>query len=147
MKSLPILLAIDFDETIVHSHPFPRIKGLRKGAKKYINKLVSDGYYITIWTCRTDKGDCNDEADAITYLNEQGIMYHQVNDNHIALQKCFKNNCRKIATDLYIDDKGLWLFGLPSWFWLYWIIRFKSFRLKPNKKILAHCRPEHFTTN
>lgn len=141
----PILLAVDFDMTVVNSHPFPKIQGLRKGAKKYLNKLHAEGFGIIIWTCRTNKeGEYSDENDAINYLVENGVRFDLVNDNHIALQNAFKNNCRKIACDYYIDDKGLWLFGIPSWFWLYWIIRFKSFFLKPNKRILSHCKPEHF---
>ena len=141
---LPILIAVDFDETIVYSHPFPKIKRLKKGAKKYINKLYQEGFYITIWTCRTDKDACKDASDAIDFLNTNGINFHGMNENHYALSKAFGNNCRKIAVDMYVDDKGLWLFGIPSWFWLYRIIKFKSFFLKEKRKILSHCKPEHF---
>jgi hypothetical protein len=144
MKSLPKLLAIDFDETIVHSNPFPAINGLRRGAKKYINKLHQEGYYIIIWTCRTDKDLCKDETNAKGYLQLHSIPFDLINENHNALKKCFKNDCRKIACDFYIDDKGLWPLGFPSWFWLYWIIKFKSWLLKPSKQILSHCKPEHF---
>lgn len=143
-RSFPIILAVDFDLTLVNSHPFPKIQGFRKGAVKYLNKLYDEGYCIIIWTCRTDKDHCKDESDARAYLDQNGVKYHLFNDNHLALQKCFNNNCRKIASDYYIDDKGLWLFGIPSWFWLYWIIKFKSFLLPDNKKILSHCKPEHF---
>jgi hypothetical protein len=142
MKSLPIILAVDFDDTIAEVS-FPNIKGFRKGAKKYINKLYKEGYFITIWTCRTDKDECRDQTDAANFLKYHGVKFHLINENHYALNNRFKNDCRKVAADLYIDDKGLWLFGIPSWFWLYWIIKFKSFRLK--KKILGFCKPEHFT--
>lgn len=146
MKSLPILLAIDFDDTIAKVS-FPNIKGFRKGAKKYINKLHDEGFFITIWTCRTDKGECQDQTNAANYLKENGVRFHLINKNHYALNNRFENDCRKVAVDFYIDDKGLWLFGIPSWFWLYWIIKFKAWRLKPRKQILFFCKPEHFTTN
>lgn len=145
MNKLPTLIAVDFDETIVYSHPFPKIKGLRKGAKKYINKLHQKGYHITIWTCRTDKETRKDASNAVDFLNANGIKFDLINESHHALIKAFDgNNCRKVAVDMYIDDKGLWLFGIPSWFWLYWIIKFKSFFLKEKRKILSHCKPEHF---
>lgn len=144
MRKLPIILAIDFDETIVNSHPFPKIRGLKKGAVKYMRKLHQDGYYIIIWTCRTDKKECLDETQAKLFLLQQNIPYDLINDNHPALQKAFKNNCRKIAVDCYIDDKGLWPFGFPHWFFIYWLIKFKSFFLTPDKYILSHCKPEHF---
>jgi hypothetical protein len=144
MKS-QIILAIDFDETIVYSHPFPKIKGFRKGAAKYLHKLYQKDYYIIIWTCRTDKpGECNDQTDAMNFLKENMIPYHLFNDNHPALQKRFKNNCRKIAVDFYVDDKNLWLLGVPSWFFIYWLIRLRSFFLKPDRYILAHCKPEDY---
>ncbi len=144
MKSLPILLAIDFDLTIVNSHPFPAIKGFRKDAKKYLQRLYKEGYYIIIWTCRTDKGECLDETDAKYFLMREDINFHQINANHPALCKRFGNDCRKVSADMYVDDKGLWLFGLPSWFWLYWMIRFKSFFLKDKRRLLSYCKPEHF---
>lgn len=143
-QKLPILIAIDFDETIVYSHPFPTIKRIKKGAKKYINKLYHQGYHITIWTCRTDKDECKDATNAALFLIENGINFHLINNCHPALIKAFGNNTRKIAVDMYIDDKNLWLFGIPSWFWLYRLIKFKSFFLKEGRKILSHCKPEHF---
>lgn len=143
-RGLPIILAVDFDETLVHSHPFPKIKGFRRGARKYISKLYNEGYYIIIWTCRTDKDECLDETDAWYFLIREGVKYNKINQNHPALCKRFNNDCRKVAVDMVIDDKGLWPFGIPSWFCLYWIIKFKTLFLKENRKILSHCKPEHF---
>jgi len=138
---LPLILAIDFDLTIVYSHPFPKIQGLRSGVKKYINKLYDQGYYIIIWTCRTDNEITNDQTEAIEYLKKNGVMYHEINTNHYALKNCFKNDCRKIAADMYIDDKGLWLFGLPRWSILYKLIKWKSKFARP---LLGHCKKEDF---
>ena len=142
--NLPILLAVDFDMTLADSHPFPTIKGLRRGAKKYVNKLYDQGYDITIWTCRTDNATCSDATDAAAYLNAMGVKYHRFNANHPALNAAFGNDCRKIATDLYIDDKGLWPFGIPPWYILYWMIKWRALFIKGKKKILSHCKPEHF---
>ena len=142
---LPLIIALDFDMTIADSHPFPAIKGFRKGAEKYIRKLHKEGYYIIIWTCRTDKEEtCNDAQMAREFLEQNDVPFHLFNENHPALINCFKNNCRKIACDLYVDDKGLWPFGIPSWRTLYWMIKWKSWFLKPKQYILSHCKPEHF---
>jgi len=138
---LPLILAIDFDLTIVNSHPFPKIQSLRKGAKKYINKLYDEGYYIIIWTCRTDNEVWPDEANAVNYLKENGIKFHAINTNHSALKKCFGNDCRKVASDLYVDDKGLWPFGIPNWNILYRLIKWRSRFSKP---LLSHCSTEDF---
>lgn len=139
MSKIPIILAIDFDMTIVNSHPYPVIKSLKGGAKKYINKLHDLGYYIIIWTCRTDMGKSIEAANAEFYLFNNGIKYHLFNENNTMLCETFGNNSRKIGSDYYVDDKGLWLFGIPSWFTLYWIIRIKSFFLKDKQRVLSHC--------
>lgn len=126
----PLILAIDFDQTIAKVPNFPRIDGLRKGAKKYINKLYNEGYYIIINTCRTDTDSCLDETYAKIFLHEQGIKWYRFNANHKGLMNYFNSDSRKISADLYIDDKGLWLFGIPNWFWLYWIIKWKNLTIK-----------------
>lgn len=139
MAKQPVLLAIDVDDTITHTK-WPIIVGFRKGSKKYINKLYDEGFHIILWTCRSDHNLTN----AISELAAKGYKFHQANTNHPALNNAFCNDTRKIASDLYIDDKGLWLFGLPHWFFLYWIIKFKAWRLKAEKQILSHCKPHHF---
>ena len=136
------ILAIDFDNTIVNVRDFPHIHSLRKGAKKYINKLYDEGYYIIVWTCRTDAGRCYDNSDAVRFLNENGIKFHLINDNHYALKNHFQNNSRKISADIYIDDKGLWPFHIPSWFTLYWMIKWRSLILK--KATLSYCNDSDF---
>ncbi len=125
MKKL--ILSIDFDETIVYCKGFPKIDRLRPGAKKYINKLYDQGHYIIINTCRTDNPviKCFHESEAIEFLKLNGIKYHTINSNNPQVSAFFRTDSRKISADLYVDDKGLWLFGLPCWFILYHMIRFK----------------------
>lgn len=142
MNNRPIILAIDFDNTIVDVREFPHIHGFRKGAKQYINKLYEEGYYVIIWTCRTDNATCTDNSDAVRFLKENGVKFHLVNDNHYALQNHFGNNCRKISADIYVDDKGLWPFNILNWFWLYWMIKWKSKHLK--KPALSYCNDSDF---
>ena len=121
MKPQPIILAIDFDNTISLTN-WPNITRLRHGAKYFINKLYSKGYYIIIWTCRHEEY----EAAAYSYLENKGVKFHSINSQHPQLIEAFQNDTRKISADIYIDDKGLWLFKLPHWIVLYYLIRFKS---------------------
>lgn len=138
-----LILSIDFDNTIANVKKFPKIHSLRKGAKKYINRLYEDGYFIIINTCRTDVDENNKhQTDAENFLIQKGIKYDICNKNMPHLSKVFKSDSRKISADIYIDDKGLWLFGLPSWFFLYWMIRFKSKFIKKN--LLSYSLKEVF---
>ena len=47
-----LVIAIDFDGTIVEEG-YPNIGAMRKGAYKYIRKLVNEGHFIIINTCRS----------------------------------------------------------------------------------------------
>lgn len=122
----PIVVAIDFDDTIVVTGKFPEIKGIRKGAKKYINRLYKQGYYIIIWTCRYGV-----HAEMATrFLQEHGINYHWINQHHPGLMEFFQNDTRKISADIYIDDKNLFFFFHPSWVTIYYGIKLHSLFLK-----------------
>ncbi len=112
------ILAIDFDGTISKG-PYPSIGGLNKGAKHYINKLYSEGYYIIINTCRSDKLLIK----AVSFLIEKGVKFHSVNENEPLNVARYKNDSRKIYAHLYIDDKNLQ--GFPGWKKAYQIVKEK----------------------
>lgn len=126
MKShIPIVLALDFDDTIVKSK-FPEIIRAKKGAVKYINKLHKKGYYIIIWTCR--HGEHIDMA--TKWLADNEILFHNINTQHPRLVEYYGNDTRKISADIYVDDKALAFFFHPGWRMLYWFIRLKSLFIK-----------------
>ena len=111
-----MIIAIDFDGTIV-TDTFPAIGELKPNAKKTINRLKNEGYYIIIWTCRTHIR----LLEAIDFLVKSGIKYDQIN------QSCPENvrqyngiDSRKVYADLYIDDKGIGV--LPDWLEIYTIV-------------------------
>ena len=123
-----MIIAIDFDDTIA-TYGYPDIIGARliKDAKKVINKLYSQGHTILIWSCRSSYKKAN--VDAMKWLDQQGVLYHQFNRE--APQTIF--NWRfvpdymwspKIYADIYIDDKQVG--GLPSWEEIYKIIQDKE---------------------
>lgn len=109
------VLAIDFDDTICMSN-FPETGEERKDARKYILKLVDDGYGVIINTCRNEIA----LAKAIEWLDEKSIPYHYINCNFPETIKYFSGDCRKISAQMYIDDKCL--MGLPKWKNIYKII-------------------------
>lgn len=112
-----MIFAIDFDGTIVEAN-YPSIGELKPNAKKIINQLFDEGHEIIINTCRAGIF----EGDAYKFLTDNGIRYTFVNSNLPHLIEEFKQDCRKISADVYIDDKQLG--GIPDdWDEIYELIK------------------------
>lgn len=109
------VLAIDFDGTIA-TDSFPEVGVLRKDADTIIRKLYSEGHDIIINTCRTGKY----EGLAEYFLKKNDIPYHFINSNLPRVVDFYKQDCRKISADFYIDNRNIG--GLPSWKEIYKII-------------------------
>ena len=115
-----LILSIDFDGTIAELS-WPEVGPLRKDADTYINLLYNEGHTIIINTCRTGKY----EGLAQDFLEYHGIKYHYINSNEPELIKIYRQDCRKISADIYIDDKCL--MGLPdTWEEIYNLIQIKN---------------------
>ena len=112
------VIAIDFDGTIA-TLSFPEVGTLREGADIMIRRLHADGHRIIINTCRSGKY----EGLAQDFLDEHLIPYDLINSNLPELVNQYKQDCRKISADIYIDDKCL--FELPSWDVIYNMINVK----------------------
>lgn len=110
------ILAIDFDGTIA-TDSFPEVGKLRKDADVIIRKLHQDGHEIIINTCRTGKY----EGLAEYFLKKNDIPYHFINSNLPRVIDFYKQDCRKISADYYIDNRNIG--GLPSWKEIYKIIK------------------------
>lgn len=129
MIQQPIILAIDFDHTIADVD-FPVIKGFKPNAKHYINLLYEEGFYISVWTCRS--GMHKDAAE--DFLNKEGVNFHCINENHPILIEHW-GETRKLAADIYIDDKQLG--GIPEdWALIYQLIHKHSLYFCDHKKLL-----------
>jgi len=107
-----LVVAIDFDGTIVE-HGYPGIGKLFDYAKEMINWLYdSNNYYIIIWSCRAAK----DEQDMIQFLNDNGIKYHAVNENCPEFLSVCNSEThgtpRKIYYDVLVDDRSLWGYSI-----------------------------------
>lgn len=107
------ILAIDFDDTIAETR-FPLIVRLKPMAKEVINGLRKEGWFIIINTCRSGVH----KDDAVKFLNENGIEFDLINENHPELVNLFEYDCRKICADIYIDDKNIDAIGFDI-DWLY----------------------------
>lgn len=116
------VLAIDFDNTIANT-TYPKINGLIKNSKKYINKLYDDGWYIIINTCR-----CGEfEEAAKVFLDINNIKYNNINQHCPRLIELYKEDTRKMSADFYIDDKNI--YGLPKWSDIYkYLNKLKKFK-------------------
>lgn len=98
----PKIIAVDFDGTLVEN-AYPNVGELKLNAKTVINKLKKEGFKIIINTCRSGIF----EGRVYEFLEEQGIEYDYINSNLPTQIEYFKQDCRKISADIYIDDKNL----------------------------------------
>lgn len=121
-----LVIAIDFDGTIVEE-AYPSLGKLRKGAKKYINKLHNDGHIIIINTCRSGVH----QNAAFKMLVGLEVEFDLMNENHPSVIAEYNSDSRKISADLYIDDKNL--VKLPSWKQKYKLIKKHYKRIKHNE--------------
>lgn len=122
-----MIIAIDFDGTIVEDK-YPEIGAFRPGAVEAIKQLRRDGYVLLLWTCRTGL----ELGRAVKYCAEAGIRFDGINQNLRSEIVRYDGDTRKVAANLYVDDRGL--AELPTWDEIYRIVR-KRLPLYPDQVI------------
>ena len=114
-KKLPLIAAVDFDDTLVETNPDFSIKSLKPHAGDVLRKWQKQGIYVIIWTCRT--GDTQLEAEE--FLKDHKIPFDKINDHSVYTYKDWPNatDSKKAYGDIYIDDKSPEhiINGMPSW--------------------------------
>ncbi len=106
-------IAIDFDGTIVE-HAYPLIGKEIPFAIDTLKRLQQELHCrLILWTVR--EGDLLEQA--VDFCRERGLEFYAVNKNNPEE----KSGSRKIAADIYIDDRNLG--GLPDWGVIYKIIK------------------------
>jgi glutamine cyclotransferase/hydroxymethylpyrimidine pyrophosphatase-like HAD family hydrolase len=100
-------IAVDFDGTIVENR-FPGIGKPKLFAFETLQALQKKGHDLILWTYRS--GSKLDEA--VAFCQEHGIEFYAVNKN-FPEEKEDERVSRKIAADIYIDDRNLG--GFPGW--------------------------------
>ena len=101
-------VAVDFDGTLCVTD-FPTIIEPIPEAIEFVKQCNQAGVAVILWTCRTGKH----LEEALEWCNKQGIMFDAVNANLPDWIEEWENSypgipadCRKVAADLYIDDKA-----------------------------------------
>jgi len=101
-------IAVDFDGTCVEER-YPGIGKEMPGCIKSLMDLQLQGHTLILWTCRGGEPLKN----AVNWLADRGIHFDWVNVNCKAEIDEWGNDPRKVAADIYIDDRVLG--GFPGW--------------------------------
>ena len=93
--------AIDFDGTL-HFGRYPNIGPANEDLINVLKMARTMGVVLVLWTSR--EGVSLDEA--VTWCRDQGLEFDALNDNPKSTVNLFGYNPRKLAADLYIDDRA-----------------------------------------
>lgn len=96
------IYAIDFDGTLCED----KWPGIGSPNLALVEKLISkreQGDKLILWTCRTGER----LKEAVIWCQSYGLEFDCVNDNLPELVKKYGTNSRKVAADIYIDDKAI----------------------------------------
>lgn len=102
MDTLPKVIAIDFDGTLV-SDEFPEIGEKNLHMFNTCKLLQAHGVKLILWTSR----DNENLSAAIEYCKGEGLYFDAVNENIKEVRDMFANDTRKVYADLYIDDRSI----------------------------------------
>jgi hydroxymethylpyrimidine pyrophosphatase-like HAD family hydrolase len=95
----PLILAIDFDGTLIKNEKDYVPRAFLPEAKEVVNWAHEKGCFIIIWTCRSGKM----LQPAIDFLKNNDVKFDKVNENYP--QVGFETS-NKIYADFYIDDRS-----------------------------------------
>lgn len=96
------VIAVDFDGTLC-KQAWPEIGEANEALILHLKKRKTEGARLILWTNR--EGDLLEEA--VEWCRERGLEFDTVNANLPELIELYKNDCRKINADIYIDDKAV----------------------------------------
>ena len=98
----PKIWAIDFDGTL-HFGRYPNIGPANEDLINVLKLARSMGVVLVLWTSR--EGQVLMEA--VDWCREHGLEFDALNDNPQSTVDLFGYNPRKLAADLYIDDRAV----------------------------------------
>jgi len=109
-----LLIAIDFDGTIVED-AYPNIGKPQLFAFETMKRLQNDGHRLILWTYR-----CGSKLNnAIEFCQQNGIEFYAIN-NSFPNEEYDGKESRKIAADLFIDDRNIG--GFIGWGEIYQLL-------------------------
>lgn len=96
-----LIIAVDFDGTIV-TDAYPQIGKPQLFAFETLKRLQNDGHRLILWTYR-----CGNKLDeAVAFCKKNGMEFYAVN-NSFPSEDYNGKESRKIAADLFIDDRNI----------------------------------------
>lgn len=96
--------AVDFDGTLDMSDIFPNIDIPRMNLIRFLRNEKEKGHCeLILWTCRENK----ELQQAIDWCKNYGLYFDTVNENLPELIRKYRCRSRKVAADIYIDEKSL----------------------------------------
>ena len=98
------VIAIDFDGTITETDNYPIIGKIKPHCVETI-KYLSQYYCIVLNTCR--EGTLLEQAKQFLKDNDIYNCFTSFNENPQYRIEKYKNDCRKIGANFYIDDKNV----------------------------------------
>lgn len=96
------VIAVDFDGTLC-KQAWPEIGEENGILIEHLKAQQAAGARLILWTNR--EGDLLEEA--VEWCKAHGLTFDAVNANLPELIDLYKNDCRKINADIYIDDKAV----------------------------------------
>ena len=105
MSSLPYIVAVDFDGTIVRDR-YPEIGEPNKVLIQILKERKHRGEKLILWTCRANDSRGSQLDDAVKYCIQQGLEFDAINENISEVQELFGGDTRKVYANEYIDDKS-----------------------------------------
>lgn len=123
-----MIIAVDFDGTIVHDC-WPDVGRFRFLAPWVLKWLKRRGHVLVLNTCRVGMP----LQLAIMKLDDNGIHFDRINENWPARIRQYGGDCRKIAADIYIDDKAIGYWNWPMVFLFSCIIDMLKHKAKDAK--------------
>ncbi len=108
----PLVIAVDFDGTIVHNK-WPDIGEPVREAADTIRLWTARGHRIVIWTCRVG----NELEACEKWLIRNWVPFYSINSNPLDRIDLYGSDTRKISADLYIDDKAAGAPDDPAELW------------------------------
>lgn len=105
MHSLPFIIAVDFDGTIVESR-FPNIGPVREEFVRELLQLQKEqpDWKFILWTTRNNNIHGEYLSDAVSCTEALGLRFDAVNCNVREVQEMFESDTRKVFANVYIDD-------------------------------------------
>lgn len=106
MSTLPYIIAVDFDGTLVED-AFPDIGKPIESTWELMRKAQQHGCKVILWTSR----DNDRLKQAVEFCTERGFHFDAINKNLDEVVILFNNDTRKVYANEYWDDKSVMRFS------------------------------------